>query len=642
MSLDVSDTRIRQAYQAILASDPPLDWCSFGYLRTPSKLHLYAQGSDGLAELRQHLVADEVQYGLSRIERKIILWTLIPEAVEGVKRARALVHSRALASIFKSHHARFAATCLSDFEPSHMRAFMRLDPIQPHSRTVSNSYSTSSTTHSPPLSSLDPSLGSNNSTIQPSEIDRRLDRVGSKGKERGFEQQSFDLHHEYRSDHYEQSHLDSQDAPPAVPEKSPASFWDHHSSIGAQASSPAIPVPLESPVPSPSPQSSTFVPRDPEPDSRIRPVPVSEERTHSGLPPLGAPIATDPSQLSSLSTPLDKAMIGQRFQRPVSESPAARMMLSPRMDTMYDDRTSSVYHSVENDHDPETEPTRTNEEDERIVEPDRHEQSQVQARTTDEQDDNHEGAIVDSYTSTGEDDRRQGEGEEEEAAEIERERAQTLALLEEEIERRRIEHEERERAQARKQQEEEEAAEALRVEEEARMQRELEQETERLRLEAEQVERDRKAKEEMRLMIEREKLERKLRQEEEARKQELERVRLREEKRKALVERKNRGETMVTGEISVQAAGSMLWRRRYYELDREVLTFFKSQSETVKALDSVSIAQIDSIISHPDEPLPPHSFKIVLQQEGDEWLFYGADEEEKERLIDALSIARTE
>lgn len=61
--------------------------------------------------------------------------------------------------------------------------------------------------------------------------------------------------------------------------------------------------------------------------------------------------------------------------------------------------------------------------------------------------------------------------------------------------------------------------------------------------------------------------------------------------------------------------------------------------DLAKPLDTVQMSTIASIVAHPDEPLPPHSFKALLKDGQDEWLFYGDDDEQKELLIEGLRIA---
>ncbi|GAA5888734.1 hypothetical protein JCM16303_005110 [Sporobolomyces ruberrimus] len=641
MSLDLSDRGILQQYHQLQSTDSPIDWCSFGYQRTSNQLFPYASGSRGIDQLRESLATNEVQYGLIKVEGRIVLWSLIPESVGGVKRARALVHSRSLTSILKSHHALFVANHPSSFQLSQIRSILHLPslssssspfPSQPHSRSR-----TVSTSHSRPSSTLSESFVSNSSTIQPSlvttptSIRNNNNNLNSfegttKGKERAVghqESPQFDLYHEYepptrRQERYAwvnngQDHEgkgeesgEEEDLPPELPEKQPRSPFPT-SSLSSQSRIP----PKTTNNLTPSSSTTTEDPYQPSSRSNRRslsppPTPsvTTDPRTdhraqaHQGPPPLGAPIirSLSPCPPSSDRNPT----LMKPPQRPFSESPAARMMLSPTInhdaDDQYDDEEgrleggrerNSVYHSAENGGS--------------ILEDEREVEEEAQ------------GGILE----------RISQEREEEQARIQEEEEERLREEEEEnFERERVIRQEREEVEERLRVEQDEESERLRS----------------IREEAEELETTLRAKEEMRLMVERERLEKKLREEEQIRMNELERIREREERTRVLGERREKGEVMMQGEVSVQASGSMLWRRRYYELRASVISFSKSQAESSKPLDTIETNSIRLIIAHPDEPLPPHSFKVVLQDEK-EWLFYGDDEEQKGMLIEGLKIA---
>ncbi|GAA5958502.1 hypothetical protein JCM3765_007898 [Sporobolomyces pararoseus] len=670
MSLDVhSDPRISQLYNSIRLTDSPIDWCLFGYRRTNNQLQVYESGSAGIDELREQLVPNEVQYGLLKVEGRVVLFSLIPETINGVKRARALVHSRSLANVFKFHHALFPCTSPIDFQLSHIRSVLRLPPlplhqqsrVDPHSRSVSNSDNSNSLS-SPSASTLDQSIVSNNSTIHPPSRTTVAGAQGSKGKEKAIEQNlpQFDLYHEYESSSTsppsrsrEHDPVDVDEGhPPELPEKPPSPYHLQQPYLNSSSSSR-----------SPSPTSQL-----PNHRNSLSPPPTSSSTTHKG-PPLSLSAPLPPPVSSTSQEQVSKN--SNHTTRPVSESPAALMMLSPTRDSRYD----TIYGSGNGNDDFSTSTTpldehdqphrleSTFEEDEDEEDEEEEEEQRVQdttnppddqkgnsrnenvgeSRGTQEEEEEEEDGILDSYGRDDEDEFakvRDGNVDESELEQARRKREI------EELERVRLEEEEEKAAHERELRALEERLrlerEAAEAERERQRQLELEREVERLRLQKEEeeaeAERTRKAKEEMRLMIEREKLEKKLREEEERRKRELERLRLKEESKRMLVENRDSGQVMLSGEVSVQGGGSMLWRRRYYELRGTAISFSKSQSESSTPLDTVLSSSIASIISHPDEPLPPHSFKILLQDE-DEWLFYGDNEEQKEMLIEGLKVA---
>ncbi|OZJ04937.1 hypothetical protein BZG36_02646 [Bifiguratus adelaidae] len=98
MSCDLSDSRIAQAYEAI-KSGSEIDWMLLGYNDTRDVISLYEAGSGGLDALRQRL-GDEVLYALVRFEGRYLFINYVSNSVSGVRRARALVHGRAVGALF--------------------------------------------------------------------------------------------------------------------------------------------------------------------------------------------------------------------------------------------------------------------------------------------------------------------------------------------------------------------------------------------------------------------------------------------------------------------------------------------------------------------------------------------------------------
>jgi hypothetical protein len=360
------------------------------------------------------------------------------------------------------------------------------------------------------------------------------------------------------------------------------------------------------------------------------------------------------------------------------------MMLSPHQ---RDSRFDTIYHSAENDDDDEDEVEREENKlpiSTRELDDHRREEEQGLEANMNQDDEEEADGIFDSYGGGEEGEDRVEEDEarraEAEQLEIEKERERMRFEEVEMIKRREVERKEREERE--KRESEEKLRRELEELERLRLQRE---EEERNRIaEEEQAELNRKAKEEMRLMVEREKLEKKLREEEEMRRREIEKQQLWERKRRDLIAKRDRGEVMLSGEVSVQGGGSMvspidsartkIWRLTMNilvsALEKEILRIeghcclvlqessceclfvcssrsrplihvrkTSKNQESTKPLDTVLTSSITSIISRPDEPLPPHSLKVLLQDEGDEYLFHADDEQQKEILIEGLKIA---
>ncbi|GAA6063755.1 hypothetical protein JCM10212_002707 [Sporobolomyces blumeae] len=465
------------------------------------------------------------------------------------------------------------------------------------------------------------------------------------------------------------------------------------------------------PSPASTPQSPSFLASSPpahdKPTRNDETADDTSHNAHAGLPPLAPVVAASPPPSADLH-PSSSTAHRNTATRPVSESPAARMMLgglSSGFDSSDDDdNDDNVAHrsrrvvpeaieEAEEDKEEREEQMRERERDAGRTETQRAQGREEQrgrdrareeaSRTLEGKQTEEDGVdgLVESYGAPEDevqtrkedevanaerakdgDREREGRDEAEELRRREEEEAARLALEQDERERREVKRTEQERREAverervRLEREEEDrvrlAEERARAQEEAEAEAERErarqeererEEAERVRLaqlaEAEERERTRKAHEEMRLMIERERAERALREEEEQRRREEARVRAKEERRKRWEGNRERDEVLLKGEISVQASGSMLWRRRYFELKGSSLTLAKSQAEIAKPLDVLSTASISSVHPDAEEALVPHSFKLVIGDSDDDWLFYADDEMAKEELVEALRVA---
>jgi len=127
MSCDLSDSNISEAYDEIV-SGQDTNWLILGYHDTRDKISLYSKGSGGLDELRNNL-KEEVLYGFLRIENRFVLLTYVSEQVSGVRRARALVHGRAVGALFKAHQIQINASTPNDLTEANVRNRLKLgDP----------------------------------------------------------------------------------------------------------------------------------------------------------------------------------------------------------------------------------------------------------------------------------------------------------------------------------------------------------------------------------------------------------------------------------------------------------------------------------------------------------------------------------
>ncbi|KAF9910338.1 hypothetical protein EC991_006837 [Linnemannia zychae] len=124
MSCDLTDPAILEAYQAIV-SGTPTNWLILGYRDTRDKISLYSKGTGGLEELRSNLT-EEVLYGFVRIDDRFALLAYVSEQVSGLRRARALVHGKAVGALFKSTHVQINSSNLAELSDEKVRSRLGL------------------------------------------------------------------------------------------------------------------------------------------------------------------------------------------------------------------------------------------------------------------------------------------------------------------------------------------------------------------------------------------------------------------------------------------------------------------------------------------------------------------------------------
>ncbi|KAF9996000.1 hypothetical protein BGZ65_008391 [Modicella reniformis] len=124
MSCDLTDPAILEAYNEIV-SGVPTNWLILGYHDTRDKISLYSKGTGGLHELAANL-KEEVLYGFVRIEDRFALLAYVSEQVSGLRRARALVHGKAVGTLFKASNVQLNTTNLAELTEERVRARLGL------------------------------------------------------------------------------------------------------------------------------------------------------------------------------------------------------------------------------------------------------------------------------------------------------------------------------------------------------------------------------------------------------------------------------------------------------------------------------------------------------------------------------------
>ncbi|ORX94318.1 actin depolymerizing protein [Basidiobolus meristosporus CBS 931.73] len=123
MSCDLSDPAIAPAYEEV-ATGQGANWLILGYHDSRDTISLYTKGAGGLEEFKAHLT-DEVLYGYLNFENNLIFVTYISENVSGIRRARAFVHGKHVATMLSKHDVYFTASSLADLTESNILARIR-------------------------------------------------------------------------------------------------------------------------------------------------------------------------------------------------------------------------------------------------------------------------------------------------------------------------------------------------------------------------------------------------------------------------------------------------------------------------------------------------------------------------------------
>ncbi|KAF9192338.1 hypothetical protein BGZ51_005731 [Haplosporangium sp. Z 767] len=135
MSCDLTDPAILEAYQDIV-NGTPTNWLILGYHDTRDKISLYSKGTGGIEELTANL-KEEVLYGFVRIEDRFALLAYVSEQVSGLRRARALVHGKAVGALFKASNVQINTSTLAELTEERVRARLGLVDGPPTPETSS-------------------------------------------------------------------------------------------------------------------------------------------------------------------------------------------------------------------------------------------------------------------------------------------------------------------------------------------------------------------------------------------------------------------------------------------------------------------------------------------------------------------------
>ncbi|KAJ1915147.1 hypothetical protein IWQ60_008547 [Tieghemiomyces parasiticus] len=123
MSCDLSDPSIMVAYQEFVGGHST-NWLLLGYNDTRDVISLYSKGTGGVTEFASQ-VKNEVLFGLVRFEKVSILIQYISEQAGGVRRARGLVHGRAVANLLKDHDMQLIVGKVSELSETNLRSKIR-------------------------------------------------------------------------------------------------------------------------------------------------------------------------------------------------------------------------------------------------------------------------------------------------------------------------------------------------------------------------------------------------------------------------------------------------------------------------------------------------------------------------------------
>lgn len=576
MSVDISDAKIHSAYASIVRGEAT-NWLILSYGSTRDTLTLLSTGTGGIEELQKSLSDDDAYFAFVREEKAFCLINFFPTGIPGVRRARALVHARAVTSLFKSANTTITVSSAAQVEISAIRSKLGLErlPLYEKAPRAANGLQPTRASTIAAAEAHTPRAQSPASTVN-----TRLPRYsGTMSSSRPVE-----------------------DAPPAPPSKSyetPLSNRRVSAQEKRDAPLPPPPPPVDENddyeiVHSPAPTANAIL-------SRLR----------------GVSIASD--NLSQYSVDSQQQTPGYR-PRPRGASETSWVQQTPQSEMGY--LTSGSSSPV---------PLFRTEAQEQAA--------RSRAKWAEEEDDGHPRRYRRGRTKS--DIQREREEEEAEmaraaaeaAARRKYEKEQELLKEAEEEERKRMAFEEAQRRRATDRLRREQ----LRREEEEREQRAAE--ARRIAVQERRLEEARRA-EERRKEEKRRQEEREHAEEMKKRAQEIEReARMKEIQRRFENLRLTAG-VLLTGYVSVQPGGTIVWRRRFFQLQSDSMLFFKNAEETHKVIDSFELRGYVTGVKewnqgYDDLRAIPHAFAVEFMDEPP-WLFFADSEEDKDVLISLI------
>ncbi|SCV68361.1 BQ2448_482 [Microbotryum intermedium] len=633
--LTIQDTA-REASLSML-HEPLHDWIILGYEGTRETLYLIDQGRQGLGvvEMRTSITPNDINFGLLKVEGRILLWTYMPEhAVSGVRRARALVHGRALLAVFR-HDATFTASRVAEFTPQIVRYKLKLD------RSPSNSSSPPTPAYhspkaSPEISPRPPSgtrLASDDG--DPRSVAEPRSSNGSSRKE-----QCTDIYKAMIG-------LDLDESEPArypVVDRSPPSTAQHlnqppsrspmprsevdatsrsqmpHASYDqkARAQQPSRRSPPRNGPPRPAKSQARFDP------TQCYPSPPASADRHG---PSQQPV----SSRSSIETATEQSTATHRGRgrHEVEAASPSRYASTEGNASVYGGQAEDMY-SIRHPLPPPPPSTSAHSVDSSTLVEGEGRESSEEARWREERERYERELAIKSLREKREEEaklRAREVVEKEHKARMEYEQRQKER--EAYAERARLEREERIRLaemERRKREEEVQREEQRRIEEDQRK-----------RMQDAAL---RAQKEQDRLLMSQHTLFKKLQDDEEA-------LLRAQEKKKAQAELKLRfarakatsglgGGAILNGEVSVQGGNSIVWRRRWFELRAGELVLFKSAVERSRVA-AIAYKHVVKVTDSPEEAGVANSFMLTLE-DGNDWTFFTDEAAAKDVLLSALEV----
>ncbi|KAJ7043456.1 hypothetical protein C8F04DRAFT_1072139 [Mycena alexandri] len=242
------------AYDAVLSKEANWLLLSYDSSIQPEVFELHGSGAEGLPELKSR-IEDPLQIFVAFYREGndgFILLNIIPESVSGVRRARALVHSRRIGGVFQAHLTSLTVDHLSNLTPKAIKNALAspdlihvitAEPTTDELGMLSNSPTAAS---SPPPPSKGGSMFSLLRRKKKPELEQEFGAV-----------EPFTLHH----DPQEQDQ-DQHDTPPPPPpkDKGRRSVSVSHSSQQYEMAAPRLETPPRAPPqrPQPLPQLLTM------------------------------------------------------------------------------------------------------------------------------------------------------------------------------------------------------------------------------------------------------------------------------------------------------------------------------------------------------------------------------------------------